>query len=208
MDAWFFLHIIPAYPADLPADSRERGFANLDFQFADQGVYIGDKCMAALALPRYPIERIRTGQFVSGEDRVLWGVDIGLAAHAAAQTLYESIADGDYGPPTAQSLFDLYLIGDSLAYIREPCAPGDTDARFFLHIFPADPADLPADGRESGFANMDFQFADHGANIGGKCVASRKLPAYRIERIRAGQFVSGEGKVWSAEFPMGRQPSN
>ena len=135
---------------------------------------------------------------------MLWDADINLAAHAAASAVYDGIRAGDYGAPVAQSHFDLYLRGNALTYLRSPCAPADTDAHFFLHIFPADPAALRANGRELGFANLDFQFADHGADIGGKCVAERDLPAYAIERIRTGQFVSSEGRVWSAEFPVAR----
>ena len=198
-DVWFFLHIIPADPADLPADRRDHGFVNMDFRFADRGVYIDGKCAAARDLPGYAIERIRTGQFVRGEDDI-WRADIDLAASAAEQALYESIAAGDYGQPAAQSDFDVYLRGNRLAYLKEPCAAGDADARFFLHIFPADPADLPADSREHGFANMDFRFADHGAYVGDKCVAERELPGYAIERVRTGQFVSGEGKVWNVNL--------
>ena len=198
-DVWFFLHIIPDDPADLPADRREHGFENLDFKFADHGARIGDKCVTARELPRYAIERIRTGQYVKG-DGLLWGADINLVAHAAAQAVYDGIRAGDYGAPVAQSHFDLYLSGNALTYLKEPCAPSDSDARFFLHIFPA----APADGRESVFANLDFQFADHGADIGGKCVAERELPDYAIDRIRTGQFVIGEGRLWGAEFPVRR----
>ncbi len=149
-------------------------------------------------MPDYPIARIRTGQSVKGE--VIWRADIDMAAHAAAQALYESVVAGDYGQPVARSDFDVYLRGKTLAYLKEPCEAGDIDAWFFLHIIPADPADLPADWREAGFANLDFQFADHGAYLGDKCVAERELPAYPVERIRTGQFVSGAGRVWSAEF--------
>ena len=202
-DARFFLHIFPADPAALPADSRERGFANLDFRFGDHGAYAGDKCVATRDLPDYAIERIRTGQLAKGE--VIWRANIDLAAHAAAQALYERIAAGDYGQPVAQSDFDVYLRGNGLlAYLKDPCAPGDADARFFLHIIPADPVDLPTDKRESGFANLDFQFADHGARIGDKCVATRELPDYPIERIRTGQFISGKGAVWRVEFAAGQ----
>ncbi len=199
-DVWFFLHIMPDDLADLPAASRELGFANLDFQFTDHGVLIDDKCVAARELPRYPIERIRTGQYIKGAER-LWSADIHLAAHSAATALYERIAAGDYGPPIAQSHFDLYLRDNALTYLKTPCAPADTHARFFLHITPATPADLPAASRELGFANLDFQFPDHGAHAGDICVATRELPDYPINRIRTGQFVSGEGRVWSAEFP-------
>ena len=202
-DVWFFVHIIPDDPANLPADRREHGFENLDFKFADHGARIGDECVTARKLPRYPTERIRTGQYIK-DDGMLWGADINLAARAAAQAVYDGILAGGYGKPVAQSHFDLYLRDNTLAYLKNPCASEDTDASFFLHIFPADPADLPANSRESGFANLDFQFADHGADIGGKCVASLDLPDYPLDRIRTGQFISGEGRVWSAEFPVPR----
>ena len=200
-DARFFLHITPANLADLPAASREFGFANLDFQFADRGADIDGICVAEIDLPDYPIERVKTGQNASQSDGNQWRADINLAALAAAQPVYDSIAAGHYGPPVAQSRFDLYLRDNTLAYLKAPCAPGDTHARFFLHITPADPADLPADARERGFANLDFHFADRGAHIGDICVATRELPDYPIERIRAGQFVSGEGRLWHVEFP-------
>ena len=196
-DARFFLHITPVDPADLPADSREFGFANLDFQFADHGARIDDICVAALDLPDYPIARVRTGQIAATSGGDVWRADINLAA----QALYASIAAGDYGLPVAQSRFDLYLRDNTLTYLKEPCAEGDADARFFLHIIPAAPSDLPADARERGFANMDFHFADHGAYAGDICVASLALPDYPIDRIRTGQFVSGEGSLWRTEFP-------
>ena len=78
------------------------------------------------------------------------------------------------------------------------------DARFFLHIVPANPADLPAGNRKRGFENADFRVAERGARIDGKCVAERELPDYAIERIRTGQFIRGEGELWSAEFPATR----
>ena len=115
-----------------------------------------------------------------------------------------SVTAGDYGPPVAQSDFDVYMRGNSLAYLKEPCEQGDADARFFLHIVPANPADLRADRRERGFVNMDFRFADYGAYTGDICVATRELPSYPIERIRTGQHVSGEGAIWRVEFEAER----
>ena len=204
-DAGFFLlHIFPADSADLPAYRREYGFENKDFWFADHGAYVGDKCVAMLDLPDYAIERIRTGQNATVRDGDKWSVDVNPAAHAAAQALYESVAAGDYGLPMAQSDFDMYLSGNGLAYIKENCEAGDVDARFFLHIIPAEPADLPPDWREHGFENRDFWFADHGAYAGDICLVERELPGYGIERIRTGQFVSGEGRVWGAEFAVGQ----
>ncbi len=197
-----FLHIFPANPADLPSRSRERGFENRDFYPRTRLILLDGKCIYKQSLPDYPIARIATGEHLDGE--IVWRADIDLAARAAAQAVYDSIAAGDYGPPAARADFDVYLRGNGLAYIKENCVPGDTDARFFLHIIPADLADLPAGWREHGFENLDFRFADHGAYAGDKCVVERELPAYPIERIRTGQFVSGEGRVWSVEFPAGQ----
>ena len=191
-----FLHIFPADPADLPSDSREHGFENRRFRLNQHASFFDGKCIVRRQLPNYPIARIATGY---EGDRVEWRADIDLA-----DPLYARIAAGDYGLPVAQSDFDVYLRDGVLAYLKEPCAAGDTDAWFFLHIFPADPTDLPADMREYGFANLDFRFGDRGGRIGDICVASRELPGYAIERIRTGQFIRGEGNVWSAEFAAGR----
>ncbi len=201
---WALLHIFPDDPADMSEDGREHGFENLSFRLDTHAAFFDGKCVHRQPLPDYSIARIRTGQNAAASGGDGWRVDIDLTAHAAAQTLYDSIAAGDYGQPVAQSDFDVYLRGARLAYLKTPCEAGDTDARFFLHIIPADPADLPADWRERGFANFDFQFGDHGGQAGDKCVAALDLPGYAIERIRTGQFVSGEGKLWGAEFAVGR----
>ena len=198
-----FLHFFPVDRADLPVHSRDHDFENLDFWVPEPGVFFDGKCIhKQLPLPDYSIARIRTGEIAKGE--ALWRADVNLAARAAAQSLYEGIAAGDYGQPVAQSRFDVYMRDNALTYIKAPCAPGDADARFFLHIFPADPADLPADGNEFGFENLDFRFGNHGAYAGDKCVIERELPDYAIDRIRTGQFVSGEGRVWGAEFLVAR----
>ena len=198
-DLWIFLHIIPVDSADLPAARREHGFENRDFRLNNHAAFFDGKCIHRQALPEYAIGRIATGVYMKGE--LIWRADIDLVARAATQAVYDGILAGDYGAPVSQSDFDLYLRDNILTYLKTPCATDDTHARFFLHITPADPADLPADRREFGFVNLDFQFADHGAYIGDKCVAERELPDYPIERIKTGQFVSGEGRVWGVEFP-------
>ena len=206
VDLRFFLHIIPADLADLPAASRESGFENRDFRIRNMRfAFFDGKCIIKRSLPDYPIASIRTGEKAASPSGDGWRTDIDLAARAAAQVVHDSILAGDYGKPAAQSHFDLYLRDNALTYIKKNhCAEGDTDARFLLHIIPADSADLPADARERGFANLDFKFADHGARVGDMCLVTRELPDYAIDRIRAGQFVSGEGAVWRVEFAAGR----
>ena len=185
-----------------PVDRRKHGVENRDFWTADPGAFFDGKCIHRQPLPEYPIARIATGSYMKGE--LVWGADIDFAARAAAQSLYDRIAAGDYGQPAAQSDFDVYLRGNALAYLKENCDAGDADARFFLHIVPVYSADLPAVWRKYGFENLDFQFADHGAYAGDICAATLDLPDYPIERIRTGQFVSGEDEVWRVEFAAGR----
>ena len=68
--AQFFLHVTPMSADDLPDERRPSGFDNLDFSFEDAGVRFERKCMAGVRLPSYPIEEVRTGQFVGRE--ILW----------------------------------------------------------------------------------------------------------------------------------------
>ena len=194
----FFLHIFPQDAADLPAARKEIGFVNADFKFADFGVNIDGKCVAIAPLPDYPVERIRTGQYVAF-GTALWSAEAN-ANRDRYMAAYRAIAAGDYGEPAAQAAYAVYRGDDSLIYTREPCAPEDTQALFFLHIFPRDVADLPAERGESGFINADFGFAERGADLGGKCVAIAPLPDYPIERIRTGQHTRGVGQVWRAEI--------
>ena len=80
--ARFLLHIIPADAADLPADRREYGMANRDFAFAGRGAYFDGKCMVTAELPDYPIDLVRTGQFVIGEPPA-WSVELEIAGQTA-----------------------------------------------------------------------------------------------------------------------------
>ena len=200
-DYRFLLHIFPADTWDLPAEWVERGFANADFEFADYGALFEGRCVAIAPLPDYAIERIRAGQYVKGEGAV-WRVeaDTGSAHRLKGYAdAYRAAVAGEYGD-AARSDFDVYRARDALVYVKESCQATDAEAKFFLHIIPADPQDLPAARVESGFDNLDFQFAEGGDYLGGKCVAAAALPDYAIERIRTGQFVSGEGQVWRVEF--------
>ena len=69
--AKFFLHITPHDVQDLPDDRKPHGFDNLDFRFFDNGVRFNGKCIVSVNRPEYDIERIVTGQFISGQD-TLW----------------------------------------------------------------------------------------------------------------------------------------
>lgn len=103
-------------------------------------------------------------------------------------------------PPIVQDRFNLYRQGNRLTYYKAGCTADDTREEFFLHILPADAADLPPAGRPYGFANRDFAFGEYGALYGDNCWAVVPLPEYPIDRIRTGQYVPGRGPIWQAEF--------
>ena len=119
-----FLHLFAADPDNPPQRRRERGFVNNGFSLGMDAAFFDGKCIARSLLPDYPIARIRMGQDATESGVKEWRVDIGLAARAAAQAAYNSIAAGDYGAPAAQSRFDLYLSGDTLIYLKAPCVEG------------------------------------------------------------------------------------
>ena len=116
---------------------------------------------------------------------------------------YESIAAGE---PAARSSFDIYLREDVLTYLKSPCSAADVEAKFFLHVVPESVEDLPADRRQYGFDNLDFQYDYYGRRAAlvfdGMCIEERQLPDYPIAGIETGQFTPGEGQIWKAEFPV------
>ena len=126
-----------------------------------------------------------------------------MAKTAAIEEAYRSITAGE---PVVRSSFDVYLIENELAYVKEPCAPADTEPRFFLHLIPADANDLPAACKRYGFDNLDFHFDrdNGGVRFGGKCLAIRPLPDYKITSIRTGQFIPGEDPIWIGTFTLNR----
>ena len=59
--ARFFLHVVPVDAGDLPDDQVRNGFDNLDFNLRPQALFDG-KCLAAVRLPEYAVDHVRTGQ--------------------------------------------------------------------------------------------------------------------------------------------------
>ena len=127
-----------------------------------------------------------------------------MSGIAAFKEAYRSITAGE---PLVRSDFDLYLSENELIYVKEPCARADTEARFFLALFPTDGNDLPGDRKQHGFDNLDFPFGGRGTILDGKCMARVPLPEYAIARITTGQFVHVEGgynNLWKAEIRLER----
>ena len=197
--AAFFLHIVPQDITDLPADRQAAGFVHRGFAFDRQGGRFDGKCLAAVVLPDYPIKEMRTGQHIPGQSP-LWSAQ--LIAAPDLDKLRADYAALSAANPAARDYFDLYWQDNRLLYLRETCNAADTAADFFLHIVPEDVADLPVERREAGFAYGGFAFARQGGHFDGKCLAAVALPDYPggIKEMRTGQFVPGQGDLWSVEL--------
>ncbi len=120
----------------------------------------------------------------------------------AARSSYQSLVSGE---PAIRSTFDVYLNENTLTYVKESCVRADTEATFFLHLYPVDVNDLPDRRKQHGFDNLDFDFSGRGAISDGKCMARISLPEYDIATIGTGQYVpvaGGYNHLWKGEIPL------
>ena len=170
-----------------------------DFEFHERGALLEEgACVALFPLPDYPVAGIETGQRTQGGSNV-WSTAFS-AYPEPYEAAYRAVAGSE---PLARGAFNLHLMDGDLVYVKEPCEQADTEARFFLHIVPERAGDLPEARRELGFDNLDFRFFLNGAWFDGRCAARVALPSYPIAIVRTGQYVSGEGEIWSADFAVG-----
>ena len=195
----FFLHVYPAASGD------PLGFDGASFLFSSGGKAFDDACIMLADLPDYPTAAIRTGQYVSGGER-LWDAFIIPPLDAEALAFYEKTYQATAsGEPAARSDFDVYLDGDTLSYLKAPCDADDARGRFLLSVYPANVRDLPPERREIGHDSLNFDFAPPiGAIFNGKCMANRRLPDYGITKIETGQWIPGGERLWDAEIAVGR----
>ena len=104
--------------------------------------------------------------------------------------------------PAIRADWDVYLVKNSLVYVKEQCTPEDVEPTFFLHLYPVDLNDLPSHRQQYGFDNLDFAFKDHRLFMKeGVCVARRELPDYGIAALRTGQY-TGESRIWEGSFDI------
>ena len=111
----------------------------------------------------------------------------------------------DKGELIIRSSYDVYFDNKRVIYLKDPCSQADVEPRFFLHVYPVDSNDLPAQSRQRGYDTLDFSFAGQGFRSGGKCLAIRELPRYALSRLETGQFTSGEGGarvIWEGSLPL------
>ena len=97
--------------------------------------------------------------------------------------------------PLIESNYDVYLDGKNLIYHNPSCNDDARYSRFFLHVFPVNPEDLPEERQQFASDNLDFNLFDRGGELAGQCVAQIELPEYAIASISTGQFTP-EGRLW------------
>ena len=139
-------------------------------------------------------------------------VSVGVLPHDASDvrvarvTKDEFLADFAGRLPAIHSGFDVYLLGNYLVYVKEPCTQDDVAARFFVHVEPMSPGDLPPYRRPHGFDRFVFKLGRQDEGSEGVCFASYPLPSWDIAGIRTGQFLEAEGgyrNIWTGEIRPG-----
>ena len=195
---FFLLHAVPFTAEKLPADRRSSGFVNLDEAQLTYVRRFEAECVFFAELPAYPLSQVRAGQYIRRGD--------------SGGYAYESLWSVEFRMPLARSVWAVYASaeGRGLDYVKESCAPADTRARFYLHVYPLRDADLPASAA-TGYANFDFDWAGTDEQAGGTggragrtadggCRISVALPDYPIAFVRTGQFragLVGSKRLWS-----------
>ena len=121
--------------------------------------------------------------------------------HRARRQRYLDQLLAQVGERVVRADWDIYLGEGKLTYLKEPCTRADTQAKFVLHVTPADPGVLSRSRQRYGFDNLGFYFDRRGVRRGNQCMVIVHLPDYPIGRIRVGQWISRENRtLWDAEF--------
>ena len=134
------------------------------------------------------------------------------AADAAARLVEALLRDARKGGIVATSHFDVYFGGaGNLMYVKHGCQAHDIRPRFFLHVTPKDPANLPSrrtkipwrSAVSMDFHNLDFTAVSSGVRHGDVCIVTQALPSYAIAEIRTGQWSPGpRGEIWNTRFQL------
>lgn len=122
---------------------------------------------------------------------------------AAAWQLAADGAAGEPFPPSPTGL-EVYRIGNRLLYAgdAESCAGWRRHPPVFLHLIPANPADLSESRREYGFDDQGFSLGRRRTlrRDDGRCAAVVPLPDYPMAQIRTGQRLPVAGLPWESRL--------
>ena len=164
-------------------------------RFSNYPARLDDFCLAVIQLPPYAAAGdLIVSQYPDGPGYVFpqWDELHSLSQPRLRATLAARRQQAER--PSNPNAFALFLepapAGGGhprLLYAKANCAQSEYETPVFLHIYPANAADLPPQEREQGFAHRDFLLPDHGGRIDGECLAVVPLPAYPIAALRTGQ---------------------
>ena len=197
-----YLYLTPADGSYLSQERSLYGFDQLGFDFWERDVAAdSDACVARVDLPGYEIASIRTMQ-LTGNQGIVWDSSYSIHTVGAFDAVTELRRQGRR--PEISSDFDVFVDGGRLFYHKQPCYQQDIDARFFLHVVPANRADLLLERRESGFDNLDFSLWQKGGRVGDECFAKADLPEYEITEIKTGQLAHEE-RTWEGSIDFMEQ---
>lgn len=194
LDPLFFLYITPVAHNEVPPfplffDFWEK--CGTVRRHMKNNILFRESCLMSVPIPKHEIAYIRTGQWLRWEET--WPSDVNDYATIWSATVSED--------PLVRSHFDVYLSGNVLIYTKEWRTPSDTEAAFFLRVYPSGKRSSPSWHSQYAFDNLDFPFSDHGKIFHDKCIAAVLLPRYDIIRIVSDQYTS-EGRLWEVGFPL------
>ena len=178
---WFGLKVYPdvaAQPGRVPDLDDYRYLSNV-------GARLGERCLAVIGLPDYPIAHLAAGRYIGPANGIVWEGAYSFTSPGLGELAAELGTNRPGAAPDAG--FELYRQNNLLIYYREDCRRRDTQPRISLHIVPEDVEDLAAERREFGFENRGFYFSQQGVHIDGQCLATVALPDYAIAEVRTGQ---------------------
>ena len=175
---------VKVYPTPAAQAGRIPGRDDYRY-FSNVGARLGERCLAVIGLPDYPIAHLVAGQYAGPANGIVWEGAYSFIRPGLEELAAELAADRPGETPGVG--FELYRQEGTLIYYREGCRRRDTAARFFLHIVPEDVEDLPPERREFGFENWGFYFGQQGLRFAGQCLAAVALPDYAIAEVRTGQ---------------------
>ena len=161
-------------------------------------IVAGDESAVLLKSPKGGVVRMAPGD-VLPDGRTLVSVT-GNSITLKAGDLPEEVLT--LFPRARTSSFDVHVAENAVIYAKTSCTADDTQAKFFLHVFPIDRKSLPKKRRKSGFDNLDFEFDSHGTIAGGTCRAHVALPEYAVTDITTGQYVPGRGQLWQEHLSL------
>ena len=94
--------------------------------------------------------------------------------------------------------YEVYLHGDRLAWVKEACEPGALRRKFRLKLYPVEARFLPHPHQERGY----IEFEAYGVRFDDKCLGSKRLPDFALDRVRLSQRRGGGRGSWEAEAPL------